>query len=68
MLRSNLSTTALVSQDARAQPIERRNAVEAQISAEVLRQDESGSAMHHESGARKNALPVSWWVIDRAED
>jgi hypothetical protein len=68
MLRSNLSRTALVSQDARARPVERRPAVEAQISTEVLRQDESGSAVHHESGAGKKALPVSRRAIDRAED
>jgi hypothetical protein len=42
--------------------------LEAQISAEVWRQDESGSAVHHESGAGKKALPVSRRAIDRAED
>jgi len=42
--------------------------LEAQISAEVWRQDESGSAVHHESGAGKKALPVSWRAIDRTED
>jgi hypothetical protein len=40
-----------VSQDARARPLAERAAFEAQIPTEVLRQDQSRSAVHHERGA-----------------
>jgi hypothetical protein len=60
--------TALVSQDARTRRIAHRASLEAQISTEVLRQDPSRSAVHHESGAGEKALPVSRRAIDRAED
>src|SRR6266478_1643846 len=58
MLSSDLSGTALVSQDVRAWPVAQRAAFEAQIPTEVLRQDQSRSSVHHEGCAGKAALPV----------
>src|SRR5262249_5007413 len=41
---------------------------EAQIPTEVLRQNPSRSAMHHEGGAGKAALPIPRRAVDRAQD
>src|SRR5215831_1143142 len=68
MSRSNLSRTALVSQDARTRPIAHRAAFEAQIPTEVLRQNPRRSPVHHEGGAGKTALPIPRRAIDRAQD
>ena len=43
----------------RARPVAQRAAFEAQIPTEVLRQDQSRSAVHHEGSAGKAALSVS---------
>jgi hypothetical protein len=42
--------------------------VEAQISAEVLRHDESGSPVHHEGGAGEEAMSIPRRAIDRSQD
>jgi hypothetical protein len=48
-----------VSAAVRARPVAQRAAFEAQIPTEVLRQDQSRSAVHHEGSAGKAALSVS---------
>src|SRR6266436_2367956 len=66
MLLTDLSGTALASQDVRARPVAQRAAFEAQIPTEVLRQDQSRSSVHHEGCAGKAALPVPRRAVYRA--
>ena len=58
----------MVSADARARPIAHRAVFEAQIPTEVLRQDQSRSAVHHEGCAGKAALPIPRRAVDRSQD
>jgi hypothetical protein len=57
-----------VSQDARARPLAERAAFEAQIPTEVLRQDQSRSAVHHEGGAGQAAMPIPRRAVYRAQN
>src|SRR5260221_11471447 len=49
-------------------PVAQRAAFEAQIPTEVLRQDQSRSAVYHEGAARKAAQSLPWRTIDRSQD